>query len=307
MILVDFSQIVFAVGYSKFRHGKFLEREARDGIVTYLLMLERQFRTEFGEMVLCCDRDPSWRRAFYAPYKYKRRAKRAGDRDMQALNDFRRTIEDELRDYFPWRVVGTKWAEGDDVVAALVTTFASARTPVLILSADRDFVQLHRFPGVHQRDPRTREVVVPKEDDLLIEKLIYGDSRDGVPNMLSDDLVFVEGRKQTRMHRHLRERMGVITGKNDIFRVAPEHYFRFRRNEILIDLTRTPQYVKNRILRDYAVPPAADRVDEYVRSHRLRDSHEQLGARYRGHQTQGHLQKATVRDHRRVLPAQRAA
>jgi hypothetical protein len=306
MILVDFSQIIFITAFSKFRDGEFKGRMARDGVVSFLLTLERRFRHAYGEMILCCDRDPSWRRALFQGYKYKRRNKRSGDPRMQALDEFRRTMEDELRSFGPWRIVGTKWAEGDDVIGTLVTTFASKRTPTAILSADRDFVQLHRFPGVVQYDPKTSQPVTPREDDMLFEKIMYGDARDGVPNILTDEMVFVEGRTQERLRAHLRRSWGDVACANDIYRVAPQHYARFRRNEILIDLTRTPQYIRNKILKDFAMPPGADRLVEYVRTHRLRDTHEQLGAR-RGSQTQGSVQEASVPNHRRSLPAQRAA
>ena len=68
---------------------------------------------------------------------------------------------------------------------------------IMIVSSDRDFLQLQRFKNVRQFSPLLKkELSVDNPRVYLQTHIIKGDKGDGVPNILSDDNVFVEGFRQ---------------------------------------------------------------------------------------------------------------
>ena len=54
--------------------------------------------------------------------------------------DTLQVVKDEIRDNFPYRYMYVERCEADDIIAVLVK---HATEPVLIVSGDKDFQQLH--------------------------------------------------------------------------------------------------------------------------------------------------------------------
>ena len=68
---------------------------------------------------------------------------------------------------------------------------------VMILSGDKDFIQLQKYPNVKQYSPITKKMINGMNpDDYLKEHVLKGDTSDGVPNVLSPDNTFVDGIRQ---------------------------------------------------------------------------------------------------------------
>ena len=91
-------------------------------------------------------------------------------------------IED-LRNYFPYKVMRVEGAEADDVIGTLNDHVST--NPNLIISSDKDFLQLQKYQGVSQWSPLTKTWVKGDPEESLWEKMIKGDAGDGVPNILS--------------------------------------------------------------------------------------------------------------------------
>ena len=69
----------------------------------------------------------------------------------------------------------------------------------MIVSNDKDFQQLQRYPNVHQYSPlKKTQLVCENPEKFLLEHIIKGDVSDGVPNILSDDDVFVNKEKRQK-------------------------------------------------------------------------------------------------------------
>ena len=96
---------------------------------------------------------------------------------------------DDLRTYFPFKVMKVDRAEADDIIAVLVED--NPVNPITIISSDKDFIQLQKYQGVQQWSPLTMNFVKGDPDASLWEKLIKGDTGDGVPNILSADDTFI--------------------------------------------------------------------------------------------------------------------
>ena len=119
----------------------------------------------------------------------------------------------------------------------------------MILSSDKDFAQLQKFKNVEQYSPILKKYVKEELPSLQLKQLIIrGDKGDGIPNIMSPDDVFVTGGRQKP-----------ITNKNIIkwLNEKPEDFcneemFRnYKRNEILIDLSKVPEKLKEEILHSY--------------------------------------------------------
>ena len=158
------------------------------------------------------------------------------------------TIRDELKGNFPYKVLQVQGAEADDIVASLCMENAKTDAPekVLILSADKDFIQLHKYDFVCQYDP-IRNRWIENEDPVMYlqEHIIRGDRSDGIPNILTCDDAIVTGKPQKKMSK---DKIASLAN------MSPEDFTNFirlrnwKRNAELIDFGRIPEAVVERIL-----------------------------------------------------------
>ena len=204
MILIDANQI--AISHLMVRHK--IENEinidtVRRSIIRVLARIEKRFGGEYGKMVLCYDDKNYWRRQIFPFYKQNRKQEREKSKyDWDKVFSVLNKIRDELKNNFPYQVLQVQGAEADDVIASLVRQ--NSRTPqpepVLILSADKDFIQLHRYSSVKQYDPiRNRWIEEDNPVRYLQEHIIRGDRSDCIPNILTCDDAIVTGKTQKKM------------------------------------------------------------------------------------------------------------
>ncbi|SVD16636.1 uncharacterized protein METZ01_LOCUS369490, partial [marine metagenome] len=161
----------------------------RPTVLNTLRIYRNKFTKEYGELILCCDDKNNWRKDIFPNYKAARKkVKTTTDTDWQDLYDKLNLLKSELTEWFPYKVLQAERAEADDIIAVLVG-IANERT--LILSSDKDFIQLHQF-NIRQYSPIQKKFVEGDAKWSLHEKLIKGDVGDGVPNIMSDDNVFID-------------------------------------------------------------------------------------------------------------------
>ena len=160
-------------------------------------MFRNQFSKEFGEMVICCDGKDNWRKKVFPEYKANRRKNREEDAtDWKTLFELLHEMRDDISKYFPYKVMHVDEAEADDIIAVIVRELSEE--PTLIVSSDKDFIQLQKFDNVKQWSPLQKKFVVGDPVESLYDKTIRGDTGDGVPNILSsDDTFIIEGKRQT--------------------------------------------------------------------------------------------------------------
>ena len=94
-----------------------------------------------------------------------------------------------------WTILELDTAEADDIIGVLVKKHHDQK--ILILSGDKDFIQLHN-KNVQQYSPVLSKFIGKDENPSIYikEHILKGDRSDGIPNVLSDDNVFIEGRRQ---------------------------------------------------------------------------------------------------------------
>jgi len=249
MIIIDFSGIAI----SSIVINKTLDENLiRHMILNSIRMYRSKFHKEYGEVILACDGANNWRRGAFPQYKASRRKNR-GESDFDWNEAFRilNMIREEVLESFPYKVIHEEGCEADDIIGTLVehTNEFGNYEPVMIISADGDFKQLQRYDNVKQFSPLLKKFVVEDHPRLhLLEKIIKGDKGDGVPNILSDDNVFVEELRQTPVSK---KKMVDILNAVEETDTSKPWWRNFQRNEMLIDLTKTPQHLKENILKSY--------------------------------------------------------
>ena len=222
----------------------------------------KKFRKEYGEMVIACDSKNVWRREVFPNYKAGRKATREkSEHDWDTIFSMLHTIKDEIRSFLPYKVIELETAEADDIIATLVKRTQNEVGPnhkkkVLILSGDKDFIQLHG-PNVKQYNPVLNKFVGKGEDPTIYikEHILKGDRSDGIPNVLSDDNVFIEGRRQRPLSKKKIE-----SWVNEVFMTfTEEEQNNYNRNRKLIDLSCIPPELEEKIINEFIDAKVASR------------------------------------------------
>ena len=249
MIIVDVNQIMISnlmVQINGRQAVDLNEDFVRHMILNSLRAHNKKFRKEYGQMVIACDSSNVWRRQAFPNYKAGRKANRAkSEHNWEFIFDVLAKIKKEIKDFLPYKVIAVDTAEADDIIATLCRRI---KEKILILSGDKDFIQLHN-EKIRQYNPVLNKFVGKDENPSLYirEHILKGDRSDGIPNALSDDNVFIEGRRQTPLTKKKIEAWvnEVVPTFND---VQQKNY---ERNRQLIDLNCIPKELESNINREF--------------------------------------------------------
>lgn len=264
MILLDLSGTMIAniMVHLNQNGNQLTESTVRHMVLNSIRSYIHKFYRDYGELVVCCDDSENWRREWFPYYKASRRKGRDKDKyDWKLIYESLHKIREELKEFFPYKVIQIPYAEADDIIGAICHKYGTqlGGDPILILSTDKDLVQLQCYANVAQWNPRDKRWVRTDDPEkLLQEHIIRGDSGDGVPNFLSKDDVFVDpdARQSPIMKKKLQEWLKI----GDPEKFCDERTLRnYRRNEKLIDLSNTPNYIYDQAIEEYENQPSGDR------------------------------------------------
>jgi hypothetical protein len=285
MILVDYSQIV--ISNVMMNPNELSEDFIRHMILNTIRMYNQKFNDEFGDIVICCDGSNNWRRGVFEHYKASRKTTREkSDFDWNEIFRILHKVREELDEYFPYKVLHLEGAEADDIIAVLTIYNSENKKlnglfeesePVLILSSDKDFQQLQTYENVKQFSPMKKKFIKSHNPThFLKEHIMRGDTSDGIPNFLSDDNVFVtEGKRQKPLSSR---KLSVWLELDPEEFCEGEMLRNYRRNEMLIDLTKIPTVLSNQIIEHYQNKKDVGRAKlfNYFVKHRLKNLMENL-------------------------------
>jgi|TARA_R110000851_G_scaffold15557_1_gene51410 hypothetical protein len=280
MILVDMNQVMISnmmMQIGNHQNAQVDENMLRHMILNTLRFNRQKFHREFGELLITCDDKNYWRRDIYPYYKAgRRKARESSEIDWNAVFTSLNRIRDELKTYFPYKVIQIETCEADDIIGTIVHkegTTLNTGEPILILSGDKDYVQLHTYANVKQYDPtRKRWISNANPDTFLHEHIIKGDAGDGVPNVLSADNALVMGIRQRPVtKKRLLDWADINNMDNEVKR-------NYLRNKAMIDLTQVPDPIKNQILSEYDAENPKDRSQliNYFIKNKLRNLMESI-------------------------------
>jgi hypothetical protein len=116
MILIDLNQVLLAGLMAQIANqkGKLDENLIRHMILNIIRMHVRNFKSEYGEVVLCCDNRKYWRKEYFPFYKASRKKNREkSDLDWHLIFDMLAKFKVELKENFPYKVIDVDGAEAD--------------------------------------------------------------------------------------------------------------------------------------------------------------------------------------------------
>jgi len=278
MIIVDLSQVMLSnlmMQLGNHTNAQIEESMVRHMVLNSLRSYKQKFGDEFGELVIACDNTNYWRKQYFPYYKANRKkSQEKSEMDWKAIFECLNKIRAELKEYFPYRVVDIESAEADDIIATLVNDVI-APEGFLILSGDKDFIQLHKYDNVKQYDPvRKKWISHDNPNRYLIEHILKGDSGDGVPNVLSSDNCFVIGERQKPLTT--KKILNII---ENIDSLEGPLYRNYQRNKKLIDLTEVPVEITNKVLESYQAQEnkGRDKMFNYFIANKLKHLMEHIG------------------------------
>jgi hypothetical protein len=276
MIVIDYSQVSISNFMAEIGHRKDNSVDINVPLIRHMILnsirsYKNRYGKEFGEVVIACDNRHYWRREVFPHYKAGRKKSRDDSGlDWSSIFDALNMVRDEIDEFMPYPVINIHGAEADDVIGALAEysqtastegkLFASAE-PFLVISGDHDFAQLQKFPNVSQYSPGKKKMIKITEPahNVLMEHIIIGDRGDGVPNMLSDDDTFVtESKRQRPIRTVLKEEW---KKQQPSEWVTGEMAHGYKRNKRLVDLSMTPQEIKDGIVDSYEAQQGKGRAD----------------------------------------------
>lgn len=273
MIVLDLSQVLFSTLLASLGNHKNIPIEEdifRHLALNTIRSINHKLRNQYGELVIASDSRHYWRKKAFPYYKSHRKEERAkSEIDWPAVFVAFGKVKDELATYFPYRFVEVDGAEADDVMGVLARHVRDE--PVVIVSEDKDLVQLQAFSNVKQYAPigKKRFVNEPDPKAFLKKHIICGDRGDGIPNILSPDETFVlKQRQKTMTKKRLQEFMETNPFSYDE-NVKPY----WDRNEHLIDLNNTPVGLELDILHKYKHESGKgrDKLFGYFIEHKLKN------------------------------------
>ena len=146
-------------------------------------------------------------------------------------------------------------SEADDLIATIIKL--QEEDKYLIISGDKDFIQLAHYGNVYQWSPLLKGFIGEQEDPrvFLRTQIIKGDRSDGVPNILSDDDIFVRGERQKPIRAKQLEEWSNV----DNIPLGSETKKHYNRNKKLIDLSQIPKTIETNIINTYKNYKVKDR------------------------------------------------
>jgi hypothetical protein len=281
MIIVDFSQVMLSnimMQIGNHTNAEIEESMCRHMVLNSIRSFKTKFGDEFGEIVVACDNKNYWRRQLFPYYKANRKKNQAASElNWKAIFECLNKVREELKLVFPYRVIDIESAEADDIIGTLCREFGDTNEKILILSGDKDFIQLQRYINVKQYDPvRKKYITHNNPDKFLKEHIIKGDSGDGVPNFLSPDNCLVVGERQKPITAKKLE----VWVDQEPERFCTELMLRnYKRNEQLIDLSMIPEHISKSIMESFTNQKGkkANKLMDYFIANRLKNLMESIG------------------------------
>lgn len=225
------------------------ENHLRYNLIKHLKEYKRIY-SEYGDLLLAFDSKSYWRRDYFKFYKHNRKKERKNsDIDWDSIHLYIRQFKKEFEENLDYIVLEILSCEADDIIAIIVSNLQKYKN--LIISDDKDFLQLLKLDNVDIYRPRKNEFIRNESyndneiEAILKEHIIRGDRSDGIPNVLSLDNSIADGIRQKAitkkfLSKHLLE---------DIEKEEP-FYDKYLRNKKLIDLTEIPNTVEITVLKE---------------------------------------------------------
>ena len=251
------------------------EKMVRHMILNSIRLYRTKYFQEYGEVILSWDSKHSWRRDYFPQYKASRRkGRQKSDLNWDSIFEFLNRIKSEFKENLPYKFIEVYGTEADDIIAVLCKNFQDEN--IMIISGDKDFIQLQKYSNVKQWSPITKKYINGYNPHIYLKEHIFkGDTSDGVPNVLSPDNTFTDGLRQRPLGRKK-----IQTWLNiDIDDLQDEVKRNYQRNNQLINLDNIPEDLEKEIMMDFCEAQCGDRSKllNYFIKNKLKELTESIG------------------------------
>jgi hypothetical protein len=259
-MIVDTANLLFRVAAA---HGKHAEGDSpaeRAGLAMHMALssLNRYYKkVKPSELTVTFEGGQNWRKAYTRSSECRSgrvyKANRLRNDALQPFFDLMTAFEQLARQHTALVCLSHPSLEGDDLIAGYVQRFAPAGDEVVIVSGDKDFVQLLQYPNVTLLNPdtgtpRTVEEVcgVPDAGYFLFEKCFRGDRGDNVfpalPRVLKRRLLkaYADPYERAQLMNETWTFKDPITGEERVHRVQDL----YEENNLLLNLAAQPPAIR---------------------------------------------------------------
>ena len=273
MILLDMSQLMMANLFVNSKNSEISEDMIRHMTVNSIRLYKNKYSKKYGDIVLVFDSTNYWRKDVFPLYKATRKVRQDNDgKDWNKIFGIFNKLREELQTTFPYKSLRIPRLEADDIIAILARKYHT-HEKIMIVSSDKDFQQLQRYPNVEQYSPHQRKMLNCEDPlDFLLTHIIKGDTSDGIPNVLSDDdALYNQEKRQTPCGVKKIQQV-----KDDLSEQSPTHW---ERNQSLVDFEKIPDWVITEVSKHWEEPIVGKKssIFNYFIKHRLKNLMENIG------------------------------
>jgi 5'-3' exonuclease len=262
-LIIDATNILFRV--AAVNKDKIFNAEDLAGMCMHVAIMSanklfKQFKPD--KVVFAFEGGNNWRKKFTETTKsgVKYKANRVPDKSMEHLYELIKDFKDVMHNYTSTICLAIPGLEGDDVIAGYVQLYSSENDTMYIVSADKDFVQLLKYPNTYLLDPNTggfRNQPGHKDycediDYFMFLKCVRGDGGDNVPSAFPKV-------RETRIKKAFSDPIERINFMNETWilketiddTVVEKEMVvgeLFKENEILMDLSKQPDDIRQHML-----------------------------------------------------------
>lgn len=243
-----------------------------------ILDIKRKFEP-VDEVVLCNDSRNSWRKDFFQYYKARRVLKKQdSDMDWDAFYAFANETLDEMRDHFPYKIVTVDRAEGDDVIAAIVCRIHKTKEAIVVVSRDKDYFQLCRYKNVSIYNPIENKFIKDADTEcpfiFAANHILKGDSGDDIPNLLSEDNIFLQdGKRQKSITQKVIKEFHDIGVDEFVKKYDLQKNYERNRKMVILDEENIPEEIVEKSHYEYLNQETKNSwmlVNKYLRKYQIR-------------------------------------
>jgi hypothetical protein len=226
----------------------------RHMILNTIRMYRQKFKS-YGGMVIVADYTGNWRKDVYPEYKCRRNKVRKESKiDWNVAFEIITKVLDEIKENFPYHVIKQYGCEADDSIAEITkwTQEFGNWEKIMIVSADKDFIQLQKYDNVEQFSTNTKKLIKNENPRLYqMEHILSGCNGDGVPNVLSDDKTFFEDRRQVTLSA--KKKALLLENPKALGEEVYKNYIRNKKMIVLTEESECPDTVRKEIINSYVI------------------------------------------------------
>lgn len=259
-LVVDTSNLLFRVAAANNKHNSGSAQDLAGLAMHASLNTLKSFyrKIQPDQVAVAFEGQNNWRKEYTASAdcvsKRQYKANRVKDDSMIPFFELIKSFEGLARQHTSLVCLSHPRLEGDDVIAAYAQYYSAKGDEVIILSGDKDFIQLLKLPGVSLMNPddgklrgtdkKTGERIDP--DYFIFEKCIRGDAGDNVmsayPRVRATKIeaAFKDEYARTNLFNETWEFSDPSTGEKRTYRVGDL----FTENEKLMDLFKQPEDIR---------------------------------------------------------------